>query len=152
MLDSLERLFIRLERWSDLKDIYAKQAELATDPAQKKQRLFVLGQVYDRELQDPARAIETYTSILDLDPDDVEAVQALDRLYVADRALVRPALRARAADRAAPARRPRWCRCASASASCGARSSTIRPAPSRPTGGCWRWIRRTSRPCAPSRA
>ncbi len=82
VLENLERLFIRLERWRDLKDIYAKQAELATDPAQKKARLFVLGQVYDRELQDQARAIETYTSVLDIDPDDVEAMQALDRLYV----------------------------------------------------------------------
>ncbi len=82
VLDNLERLFIHLERWSDLKDIYAKQAELATDPVQKKARLFVLGQVYDRELQDQARAIETYSSVLDIDPDDVEAMQALDRLYV----------------------------------------------------------------------
>jgi golgin subfamily B member 1 len=82
ILESLERLFIRLERWSDLKDVYAKQAELTTEPSLKKQRLFVLGQVYDRELQDPARAIETYSSVLDIDPDDVEAMQALDRLYV----------------------------------------------------------------------
>jgi tetratricopeptide (TPR) repeat protein len=82
VLDSLERLFIRLERWSDLKDVYAKQAELTADPAQKKLRLFVLGQVYDRELQDQARAIETYSSVLDIDPDDLEALQALDRLYV----------------------------------------------------------------------
>jgi tetratricopeptide (TPR) repeat protein len=82
VLDNLERLFIRLERWNDLKDIYAKQAELATDPEQKKSRLFVLGQVYDRELRDPARAIETYSSVLDLDPDDVEAMQSLDRLYL----------------------------------------------------------------------
>src|SRR5882757_3800803 len=36
--------------------------------------LFVLGQVYDRELGNPERAIET---------DDFEAVLALDRLYVA---------------------------------------------------------------------
>ena len=83
VLDSLERLFVRLERWSDLKDVYAKQAELTTDPAQKKLRLFVLGQVYDRELKDPARAIDTYSSVLDIDPDDLEALQALDRLYVA---------------------------------------------------------------------
>ena len=81
-LDNLVRLFLRLSRWNDLKDIYARQAELATDPARKKERLFVLGQVYDRELQDAARAIETYTSILDMDPDDLDALQALDRLYL----------------------------------------------------------------------
>ena len=81
-LDNLVRLFLRLSRWNDLKDVYARQAELATDPVRKKERLFVLGQVYDRELQDAARAIETYTSILDMDPDDLDALQALDRLYL----------------------------------------------------------------------
>ncbi|MDB4980275.1 MAG: Tetratricopeptide 2 repeat protein [Myxococcales bacterium] len=80
-LDQLERLYIRLARWSDLKNIYSKKAELATNPAEKKQMLFVLGQVYDRELGDPERAIETYTSIMDIDPDDFDAAQALDRLY-----------------------------------------------------------------------
>jgi golgin subfamily B member 1 len=81
-LDQLERLYIRLGRWNELKNIYAKKAELAGDPADKKQMLFVLGQVYDRELNDPERAIETYTSIMDLDPDDFDAAQALDRLYL----------------------------------------------------------------------
>ncbi len=81
VLDQLERLYVRLSRWSDLKDIYAKKAELATDAGEKKQMLFVLGQVYDRELADPEKAIEVYGSIVDIDPDDVEAIQALDRLY-----------------------------------------------------------------------
>ncbi len=82
VLDNLERLYIRLSRWSDLKDVYAKKAELAADPAEKKQMLFVLGQVYDRELSNPEKAIDVYNSILDIDTDDFEAVQALDRLYV----------------------------------------------------------------------
>ncbi len=80
-LEHLERLYVRLSRWSDLKDVYAKKAELAGTTAEKKQMLFVLGQVHDRELRDPARAIEIYNAILDIDPDDFEAVQALDRLY-----------------------------------------------------------------------
>ncbi|MEO8213020.1 MAG: hypothetical protein ABI560_07500, partial [Myxococcales bacterium] len=80
-LDNLERLYIRLSQWTDLRDIYAKKADLAASPAEKKQMLFVLGQVHDRELQNPERAIETYTSILDLDPEDYDAAQALDRLY-----------------------------------------------------------------------
>ena len=68
-------------RWDDLKDVYTRKADLATDPQEKKQLLFVLGQVYDRELGNPEKAIETYSAILDIDPDDCEAVQALDRLY-----------------------------------------------------------------------
>ena len=139
VLDSLERLFVRLERWSDLKDVYAKQADLTTDPSQKKQRLFVLGQVYDRELKDPARAIETYSGAGHRSRRRRGLAGARSPVR-RDRALVRSALRARATDRAAPARLPRWCRCAIASASCGARSSTMRLGPSRPTGGSWRWI------------
>lgn len=80
-IESLERLYIRLERWEPLKDVYSKKAELASAPDEKKQMLFVLGQVYDRELKDLTRAIETYQTILDLDPEDVTAIQALDRLY-----------------------------------------------------------------------
>ena len=45
-------------------------------PEEKKQMLFVLGQVYDRELRDIARAIETYQTILDLDPEDVTVATA----------------------------------------------------------------------------
>src|SRR5207244_7130653 len=70
-MDALERLYIRLERWEPLKDIYAKKADLAEDPADKKQMLYVLGQVYDRELGDVGKAIETYQAILDLDADEL---------------------------------------------------------------------------------
>ncbi|MBK9030356.1 MAG: hypothetical protein IPL61_03295 [Myxococcales bacterium] len=80
-MDALERLYIRLERWEPLKDIYAKKADLAEDPSDKTKMLYVLGQVYDRELADVAKAIETYQAILDIDPDETPAIQALDRLY-----------------------------------------------------------------------
>jgi tetratricopeptide (TPR) repeat protein len=85
-MDALERLYIRMERWEPLKDVYAKKAELAEDPGDKRQMLYVLGQVYDRELGDIGKAIETYQAILDLAPDELPAIQALDRLFgVAER-------------------------------------------------------------------
>ncbi|HWU88034.1 MAG TPA: hypothetical protein VN253_12195, partial [Kofleriaceae bacterium] len=80
-MDALERLYVRLERWDPLKDVYAKKADLAEDPDDKKRMLYVLAQVYDRELKDVAKAIETYQGILDLDADEVPAIQSLDRLY-----------------------------------------------------------------------
>jgi tetratricopeptide (TPR) repeat protein len=80
-MDALERLYVRLERWAPLKDIYAKKAELAGSPDDKKQTLFVLGQVYDRELKDVGKAIETYQAILEIDAEELNAIQALDRLY-----------------------------------------------------------------------
>jgi tetratricopeptide (TPR) repeat protein len=57
-MDSLERLYIQLERWEPLKDIYAKKADLADQPADKIRMLHVLGPVYDRELGDVGKAIE----------------------------------------------------------------------------------------------
>nr|HEX4312425.1 tetratricopeptide repeat protein [Kofleriaceae bacterium] len=80
-MDALERLYVRLARWEPLKDVYAKKADLAEDPSDKKRMLYVLAQVYDRELGDVAKAIETYQGILDLDADELPAIQSLDRLY-----------------------------------------------------------------------
>ena len=80
-MDALERLYVRLARWEPLKDVYAKKADLAEDPDDKKRMLYVLAQVYDRELGDVAKAIETYQGILDLDADELPAIQSLDRLY-----------------------------------------------------------------------
>src|SRR4029079_14225396 len=81
-LRQLEGLYVQSGRWSDLKNVYGKMAELASEPSEKKARLFVLGQVYDRELNDPERAIDVYTSIMDIDPEDYDAAQALDRLFL----------------------------------------------------------------------
>src|SRR5207247_561029 len=49
-------------------------------PDDKKRMLYVLAQVYDRELGDVAKAIETYQTILDIDADELPAIQSLDRL------------------------------------------------------------------------
>ncbi len=80
-VEALERMYVDLERWEPLKDIYAKKADLATDPAVKMRMLHVLAGVYDRELGDVDKAIETNQAILDLDADDMDAILALDRLY-----------------------------------------------------------------------
>jgi tetratricopeptide (TPR) repeat protein len=80
-MDALERLYVRLGRWEALKDVYTKKAELAEDPDDKKRMLYVLAQVYDRELGDVNKGIDTYQSILDIDADELPAIQSLDRLY-----------------------------------------------------------------------
>jgi tetratricopeptide (TPR) repeat protein len=80
-LDALVKLYIQLERWEQLKDVYQRLSELATDPDERRQYLYVLGQVYDSELKDVSRAIDTYQAVLDIDPSDAQAISALDRLY-----------------------------------------------------------------------
>jgi golgin subfamily B member 1 len=80
-VDALERMYLFLERWEPLKDIYARKADLATDPESKLSMLYVLAGVYDRELGDVGKAIETNQAILDIDADQINAIEALDRLY-----------------------------------------------------------------------
>lgn len=80
-LDALEKLYIRLEDWESLKDIYTRKTELAEDPEERCRLLQVLGQVYDAELGDVDRAIDTYQGILEIDPQHYDAIAALDRLY-----------------------------------------------------------------------
>src|SRR5690606_7536045 len=80
-LDALEKLYLGLENWEALRDIYQRKTELAESPEDRRQALHVLGQVHDRELGDVERAIDTYQAILEIDPTAYDAIQALDRLY-----------------------------------------------------------------------
>ncbi len=80
-LDALEKLYVQLERWEPLRDVYQRKSELAEDPDERRQALYVLGQVYDAELKDTDRAIDTYQAVLDIEASDQQAIQALDRLY-----------------------------------------------------------------------
>ncbi|MCB9569168.1 MAG: tetratricopeptide repeat protein [Myxococcales bacterium] len=81
-LDALEKLYIQTEDWNELKEIYRRKVELAaTDPEIQRQVLHVLGQVYEYRLADRERAIETYEQVLNLEPHDYAAIEALDRLY-----------------------------------------------------------------------
>jgi tetratricopeptide (TPR) repeat protein len=80
-MTALERMYISLERWEPLKDIYTTRVDHAEDPDDKKRIYHVLGQVYDQELKDTAKAIDTYQAILDIDDMELSAIQALDRLY-----------------------------------------------------------------------
>src|SRR5262249_50297077 len=81
-INALEQLFIDLERWNDLKDIFGRKVELAQTVEEKKRILNQMGDVYDGRLGDTEHAIETYTGILHLDPPAWDAIQALDRLYL----------------------------------------------------------------------
>src|SRR5262249_6988242 len=51
------------------------------DADEKKRIYYQVGAVYERELGDVPRAIETYQKILELDPDDLQALSRLDVLY-----------------------------------------------------------------------
>ena len=80
-IDALIRRYLDLSRWQDLLAVYAKKADLVADVDEKKGIYYQVGAVYERELGDVPRAIDTYTKILELDPDDLQALSRLDVLY-----------------------------------------------------------------------
>ncbi|HEY1955264.1 MAG TPA: tetratricopeptide repeat protein, partial [Polyangiaceae bacterium] len=80
-LDALIKRYLGLSNWSDLLGIYTRKADLVADPEEKKRIYYQVGAVYERELGDVAKAIDTYQKILELDPDDLQALSRLDVLY-----------------------------------------------------------------------
>ncbi|HTB73517.1 MAG TPA: hypothetical protein VK762_09755, partial [Polyangiaceae bacterium] len=80
-IDALVRRYLDLSRWQDLLAVYARKADLVADVEEKKGIHYQVGAVYERELGDVPRAIDTYTKILELDPDDLQALSRLDVLY-----------------------------------------------------------------------
>ncbi|MBK8168920.1 MAG: tetratricopeptide repeat protein [Sandaracinaceae bacterium] len=82
-LDKLIELYLRLAKWEELLSVYTRKADIVTDSDEKKSLLVEVGAVYERELGDRAKAIDTYQRILEIDPDDLTAIGRLDALYQA---------------------------------------------------------------------
>lgn len=82
-IDALIDLYLGAEDWQSLLAIQAKKADLVSDPHDKKIIYYQMGSVFERELKDVPRAIDTYQRVLELDPDDIEALGRLDALFVA---------------------------------------------------------------------
>lgn len=80
-IDALIKLYLTLSRWNDLLAVYAKKADLVSDPQEKKLIYYQIGAVFERELGDVPRSIDTYQRVLELDPDDLQALGRLDVLY-----------------------------------------------------------------------
>ncbi len=81
-VDSLERLYLATERWADLMSIFNHKIERAANADEQRELYYVVGALQERELQDDFGAIETYRKVLDIEPEDLQALGSLDKLYV----------------------------------------------------------------------
>jgi len=80
-VDALIKLFLGLSRWADLLAVYQQKADLVVDLEEKKSIYYQVGAVRERELGDVPAAIDTYQRVLEIDPDDLNALSRLDVLY-----------------------------------------------------------------------
>lgn len=85
-LAALERLYQATQAHAALADIYARRAAQPGDAATQLGYLTKLAQLCSGELDDAARAIETWRKVLALQPTHLRAREMLRRLYVARQA------------------------------------------------------------------
>ena len=79
----LEELYGGLEKWTELVETYRSHITSTEDVPTKIQLLAAMGEVYEKQVEDVDRAIETYEEILELDPASFDAANTLSRLQEA---------------------------------------------------------------------
>ena len=79
-LDSLERLYTKLDRPADLLAIYERQLELTEDYREKVKILFHSAAIWEDRYQNPANADACIEGVLALDPTNLQAIKSLERL------------------------------------------------------------------------
>lgn len=80
-IDKQIELYLSLEQWEPLLAAYNHKADVVHDFDEKRRLYTEVGAVYERELRDIPKAIDTYQRILELAPDDMTAIGRLDALY-----------------------------------------------------------------------
>ncbi|MEO6951123.1 MAG: tetratricopeptide repeat protein [Polyangia bacterium] len=82
-LDGLEKLHAAKGEWQDLADVVRRRLELENDGKARRDLLFRLAQLTERELQDPGGAVAAFGAVLEESPDDTPSLEALTRLHEA---------------------------------------------------------------------
>src|ERR1051325_200018 len=81
-VEEAERLAGATGAWDEMVSAYTRALERSKDRDVKRMTLRRMARVYEFELQDPARAVETHLRVLEIEAKDVDALAALDRLYL----------------------------------------------------------------------
>ncbi|MAQ13170.1 MAG: hypothetical protein CMN30_00015 [Sandaracinus sp.] len=76
----VDRLAGLLDSWNEHVAAYEQAIQVAQDPALKTQLLAMVARVHDEKRGDPRSAIRTYERLVQHDPDDMSALDALEAL------------------------------------------------------------------------
>ena len=76
------RLYTQVQMWAKVVEAYSREAE-HSDRTRAKEARRKIAQVYEQNLELPDRAVEAYRGLLEADPNDEGALEALDRLLTA---------------------------------------------------------------------
>jgi tetratricopeptide (TPR) repeat protein len=81
LLTKLMQLYSEEKDWNKLVEVVLRLAEFVDDPKQKVKYLHTAAIVTGRQVGDPARALEFYSQVLELDPGFDKAIQESVELY-----------------------------------------------------------------------
>ena len=82
-LDGLEKLHAAKGEWQDLADVLRRRLELENEGKTRRDLLFRLAQLTERELNDPGGAVAAFGAVLEESPGDTPSLDALARLHEA---------------------------------------------------------------------
>lgn len=80
-IESLEELYTQAEDYSSCVAILDRKAEITEDAYERVSILFRAAEMWEQKLQDPNGAQQAYARVLEAQPDNVDAFEALERLY-----------------------------------------------------------------------
>src|SRR4029077_3226951 len=69
-------------RYADLSIILQRKSEILEEPSEKKDALFQAASIEEDVLNRPEAAIAVYSKVLEIDSDDLRAIDALIRRYL----------------------------------------------------------------------
>ena len=146
-LEALIPLYEAKQAHAELLEILERQAQAAAEIEDQLAIKHRMGALLVQQLQDPVRAVELYRDILDRDPGDSRALDALERLHTEseDHAALQEVLMWRRCSSSW-----RACRCSSCTTSTRPSGTTTRSSPWTPAGRrrCPSWSARCARPSA----
>ena len=80
-LDALERIYESQKQHFELFDVYRRKVQCASSDADRREILFKQARLCEERLEDISGATQTYEAILESDPENAQAIGALERLY-----------------------------------------------------------------------
>ncbi|MBN2802685.1 MAG: tetratricopeptide repeat protein [Deltaproteobacteria bacterium] len=79
---SLERIYEQNKKWTELVDVTRQHFDIADNLEQKKHLGVIIAKIYEEKLSDNFEAISAWKLILEEAPEDLEAISALEKLYI----------------------------------------------------------------------